>query len=100
MAAMRVFQVRQSATGAILWTGAAAGEIQALDAMAHEAGYYDHSDLPEGIRLGGLSVEALTFGASPAATAGRTVQGGRGGRILDRGGSASGRGHRAVARSG
>ncbi|BDL38058.1 hypothetical protein [Methylorubrum sp. GM97] len=55
---MSVFQIRQGGTGAILWTGAAANEIQAMDAMAHDAGYYDHSDLPENMRRG-LKVEAL-----------------------------------------
>jgi hypothetical protein len=57
---MTVFQVRQRATGAILWTGSAFDEIGALDAMAHEAGYYDHSDIPEDIRSGGLTVEAVS----------------------------------------
>ena len=57
---MSVFQIRQSGTGAILWTGAAANEIQALDAMAHDAGYHDHSDLPENMRCV-LKVEALSF---------------------------------------
>ena len=56
---MRVFQVRQQATGAILWTGAASSPIAALDAMAHEAGYYDHGDLPEYIRAGGLHAEEV-----------------------------------------
>ncbi|GJE29122.1 hypothetical protein LKMONMHP_3999 [Methylobacterium organophilum] len=78
---MKVFQVRQGASGAILWTGAAAGEIQALDAMAHEAGYYDHSDLPASIREGGLSVEALGFSKSTGSPT-RRVEGGRSGHIL------------------
>ena len=56
---MRVFQVRQQATGAILWTGAASGPIAALDAMAHAAGYYDHGDLPEHIQAGGLLAEEV-----------------------------------------
>jgi hypothetical protein len=56
---MKVFQVRQCATGVILWTGAARNEIAALDAMAHEAGYYDYSDLPEHVRAGGLVAEAV-----------------------------------------
>jgi hypothetical protein len=46
---MSVFQIRQGGTGAILWTGAA-NEIQAVDAIAHDACYYDHSDLPENMR--------------------------------------------------
>lgn len=94
---MRVFQVRQGATGAILWTGSAAGEIQALDAMAHEAGYYDHSDLPESVRRGGLSVEALMFG-SPSHAGPRTVTGGRVGQAAQRGGTAA-RDDRSVAAS-
>ncbi|MDP4023587.1 hypothetical protein Q8W71_13190 [Methylobacterium sp. NEAU 140] len=56
---MRVFQVRQTTTGAILWTGAAADPLSALDAMAHEAGYYDHSDIPEHMRAGGLQAEEV-----------------------------------------
>ncbi|MCJ2110304.1 hypothetical protein MKK64_03640 [Methylobacterium sp. E-025] len=56
---MKVFQVRQRATGAILWTGSAMNEIAALDAMAHEAGYYDHSDIPETVSGGGLAVEVV-----------------------------------------
>ncbi|UGB24889.1 hypothetical protein LPC10_18465 [Methylorubrum sp. B1-46] len=78
---MSVFQIRQGGTGAILWTGAAANEIQAIDAMAHDAGYYDHSDLPENMRCG-LRVEALTFGADRGpASVGRT-QGGRTGQFV------------------
>ena len=56
---MHVFQIRHQVTGAILWTGAASGPIAALDAMAHEAGYYDHGDLPEHIRAGGLHAEEV-----------------------------------------
>lgn len=78
---MSVFQIRQGGTGAILWTGAAANEIQAMDAMAHDAGYYDHSDLPDNMRRG-LKVEALSFGATRGqASAGRT-QGGRTGQFV------------------
>ena len=56
---MKVFQVRQSATGTILWTGSASDPIAALDAMAHEAGYYDHGDIPEHLRAGGLHAEEI-----------------------------------------
>jgi hypothetical protein len=56
---MKVFQVRQCATGVILWTGTALNEVAALDTMAHEAGYYDFSDLPEHVRAGGLVAEAV-----------------------------------------
>jgi len=58
-AVMKVFQVRQAATGAILWTGSAADPIAALDAMAHEAGYYDHGDIPDHLRAGGLHAEEI-----------------------------------------
>jgi len=54
---MKLFQVRQCATGAILWTGPAINETAALDAMANEAGYYDFSDVPECMRVGGVVVE-------------------------------------------
>ena len=43
----------------ILWTGAATDPIAALDAMAHEAGYYDHSDIPDHLRAGGLHAEEI-----------------------------------------
>ena len=56
---MRVFQIRHEVTGAILWTGAAPDPLAALDAMAHEAGYYDHSDIPDHLRVGGLAVEEI-----------------------------------------
>ncbi|KAA0122844.1 hypothetical protein ABID82_007226 [Methylobacterium sp. PvP062] len=56
---MKVFQIRQAATGAILWTGSASDPIAALDAMAHEAGYYDHGDIPDHLRAGGLSAEEI-----------------------------------------
>lgn len=78
---MSVFQIRQGGTGAILWTGAAANEIQAMDAMAHDAGYYDHSDLPENMRRG-LKVEALTFGAARGPTSAGRTQGGRTGKLV------------------
>ena len=53
---MTVFQVRQRATGAILWTGVAENALAAFDAMAHEAGYYD---LPEHVRAEGLVADAV-----------------------------------------
>lgn len=76
---MRVFQVRHGDTGAVLWTGLASNEVQALDAMAHEAGYYDESDLPENVRQGGLTVEALSFDQKGvlADRSGHRVTGGR-----------------------
>ncbi|MEE7479029.1 hypothetical protein [Methylobacterium hispanicum] len=66
---MRVFQVRQRATGAILWTGAAMNELAAFDAMAHEAGYCDFSDLPEHVRAGGLVAEQVTAAAAASSLA-------------------------------
>ncbi|MGH1571327.1 hypothetical protein ACRAWG_12315 [Methylobacterium sp. P31] len=56
---MKLFQIRHKATGAILWTGSATDPLAALDAMAHEAGYYDHSDIPENLRAGGIHVEEI-----------------------------------------
>lgn len=56
---MKVFQIRHEVTGAILWTGTATNPLAALDAMAHEAGYYDHSDIPDDMRAGGLQVEEI-----------------------------------------
>lgn len=56
---MKVFQVRQGAAGAILWTGSAPDPIAALDAMAHGAGYYDHSDILDYLRAGGLHAEEI-----------------------------------------
>ncbi len=78
---MSIFQIRQSGTGAILWTGEAANEIQAMDAMAHEAGYRDRSDLPQSLGRG-MKVEALSFNTPPLHTsAGRTL-GGRAGQVV------------------
>jgi hypothetical protein len=56
---MKVYQIRQSVTGTILWTGSATDPLAALDAMAHEAGYYDHSDIPDYLRAGGIHVEEI-----------------------------------------
>lgn len=59
-AAVTIFQIRQRAGGAILWTGAAQDERTALDAMAREAGYRDFAALPEAIR--GRGIEANDLG--------------------------------------
>lgn len=64
-AAMKIFQVRQRITDSVLWVGSAHNEVGALDAMAHEAGYYDYSDLPDEVRHGGLMVEAVTLKVQP-----------------------------------
>jgi hypothetical protein len=56
---VKLYQIRQEATGTIVWTGAATSPLAALDAMAHEAGYYDHSDIPDHLRAGGLQVEEV-----------------------------------------
>ena len=50
---MGIFQVRQVATRAVLWVGAAHDESEALEAMANEAGYGTFSDLPAEIRSKG-----------------------------------------------
>jgi len=78
---MPVFQIHQGGTGAILWTGAAANEIQAMDAMAHDAGYYDHSGLPENMRRG-LKVEALSFDTDREQGSAGRAQGGRHGQFV------------------
>ena len=57
--AMKVFQVVQAATGAVLWTGIAANPLAALKAMARDAGYHDPGDLPGHLRDGGLHVEEV-----------------------------------------
>ncbi|KMO34448.1 hypothetical protein VQ03_23375 [Methylobacterium tarhaniae] len=59
---MAIFQVRQAATGAILWTGGAENEQQALDAMAREAGYADFAAIPESLRGAGTKVDRLNLG--------------------------------------
>jgi hypothetical protein len=56
---MRIFQVRQLATHAVLWVGAAHDEKEALEAMAREAGYGHFDNLPPGFRNKGLRVERL-----------------------------------------
>lgn len=56
---MTMFQIRQGATGTTLWTGSAADPIAALDAMANEAGYYDHADIPDHLRAGGLRADEI-----------------------------------------
>ncbi|ABY30820.1 hypothetical protein [Methylorubrum extorquens] len=78
---MTVFQIRQGETSSILWTGEAASEIQAMDAMAHDAGYYDLSDLPENMRRG-LKVEALSFGTDRGQASAGRAQGGRTGQFV------------------
>ncbi|WP_194075083.1 hypothetical protein [Methylobacterium durans] len=57
---MQIFQIRQSASGAILWTGAAHDEAEAFEAMAHAAGFIDFAHLPEKIRDSGLSAERIS----------------------------------------
>ncbi|GJE25711.1 hypothetical protein [Methylobacterium organophilum] len=56
---MSIFQIRQKASGTILWTGSAADERNALDAMARKAGYTDFASLPETIRAGGIETAKL-----------------------------------------
>ncbi|MFE1599108.1 hypothetical protein [Methylobacterium sp. ID0610] len=59
---MTIFQIRHTATGAVLWTGGAENEQQALDAMAREAGYADYASLPETLRGPGAQVDRLNLG--------------------------------------
>ncbi|MGY2051135.1 hypothetical protein [Methylobacterium sp. JK268] len=59
---MTIFQIRQAATGAVLWTGCAQDEQHALDAMAREAGYRDYASLPETLRGPGARVDRLNLG--------------------------------------
>jgi len=56
---MKIYQIRQNSTDAILWTGSADSEEAALQAMAHEAGYVEASKIPEEVRAGGLTVEHI-----------------------------------------
>ncbi|WP_375464864.1 hypothetical protein [uncultured Methylobacterium sp.] len=56
---MSIFQIRQTKSGAVLWTGSADDEQNALDAMAREAGYRDFSALPDSIRGDGLEAAKL-----------------------------------------
>ncbi len=58
---MSIYEIRQAATGAILWTGGPESAEQALDAMAREAGYRDYAALPEDAR-GGESRAVLFAG--------------------------------------
>jgi len=59
---MAIYQIKQTATGAVLWTGGAESEEQALDAMAREAGYADFAAVPESVRNAGTLVDRLNLG--------------------------------------
>ncbi|ACL56654.1 hypothetical protein [Methylobacterium nodulans] len=59
---MTIFQIRQATTGAVLWTGGAENEQQALDAMAREAGYADFASIPESVRGTDTRVDRLNLG--------------------------------------
>ncbi|GJD96632.1 hypothetical protein OCOJLMKI_3855 [Methylobacterium iners] len=50
---MRVFQVRQTTTGIILWTDTGPDEAFVLEIMIHEAGYVDAAHLPQTIQIVG-----------------------------------------------
>jgi len=56
---MSIFQIRQTTSGAVLWTGSAVDEKTALDAMAREAGYLDYAALPDTLRAGGIEASKL-----------------------------------------
>lgn len=58
---MSIFQIKQTKSGAILWTGKASDADAALDAMAREAGYMDFTALPDRIRLSGVVAQKLTL---------------------------------------
>ena len=58
---MQIFEVKDGSSGAILWIGAAQDEANALDVMAHEAGYLDAAHLPDDIQGGGLSARLLNI---------------------------------------
>lgn len=56
---MSIFQIKQTKSGAVLWTGSAPDAQAALDAMAREAGYRDFSALPEALRADGMQADKL-----------------------------------------
>ena len=57
---MGIYEIRQASTGAILWTGGAESEQQALDAMAREAGYPDYAALPSELRTDEMRAARLS----------------------------------------
>lgn len=57
---MRIYQISQKATGAILWIGSATTEENALESMAHEAGFRKFRDVPSDL-LGQMSVTELAL---------------------------------------
>ncbi|MDP4024604.1 hypothetical protein Q8W71_18420 [Methylobacterium sp. NEAU 140] len=56
---MSIFQIKQTRSGAVLWTGSADDEQTALDAMAREAGYRDFAALPDALRAAGIETAKL-----------------------------------------
>lgn len=58
---MAIYQIKTK-TGAVLWTGGAESEQQALDAMAREAGYADYASIPESVRGSGARADRLDLG--------------------------------------
>ena len=58
---MHIFQIKQTSSGAILWTGNASDASSALDAMAREAGYAHFDALPDAIRSAGVEAKELTL---------------------------------------
>lgn len=57
---MRIFQVLQQETGVILWVGGAVTADNALEIMAHEAGYRNFGDVPREV-IGSVSVSILAL---------------------------------------
>ncbi len=56
---MSIFQIKQAKSGAVLWTGSAESERNALDAMAREAGYADFNAMPDHLRNAGIETAKL-----------------------------------------
>jgi hypothetical protein len=57
---MRLYQILQATTGAILWTGGALTEDHALEIMAHAAGYRKFQDIPPDL-VGPVSISEVSF---------------------------------------
>jgi hypothetical protein len=57
---MRLYQILQATTGAILWTGGALTEDHALEIMAHAAGYRKFQEIPPDL-VGPVSISEVSF---------------------------------------
>ena len=56
---MKTYEIEQTATAVILWTGEADSEETALDAMAREAGYRDYAHACEETDGSGVEVREV-----------------------------------------